>query len=77
MLLELDKTTLTAGTPVDLCIHVGTGDMKIPAVVVHSNASCTGVMFRELQPNLYRIITYPKNYARNSIASRVRLGNHN
>ncbi len=74
MLLETGDITLSTGALVDLHIHTGAGDMKIPAAVIHSNTGCTGVMFHRPQPDLYRMITQPLNHGRSTIAGRVPLG---
>ena len=71
MLLEMGQVVLSIGDQVDLSISLKEGVFSVPAVVLHSNSDCTGVMFCRPQPGLYRIIAQPMRYAHVPISSRM------
>jgi len=71
MLLEMGEVMLSIGDQVDLSITLKEGVFSVPAVVLHSNSDCTGVMFCRPQPGLYRIIAQPMPYAHTPISSRI------
>ena len=71
MLLEMGQAMLSIGDQVDLSISLKECVFSVPAVVLHSNSDCTGVMFCRPQPALYRIIAQPMRYAHVPISSRM------
>ena len=73
MLLEMGPVILSIGDQVDLTISLKEGVFSVPAVVLHSNSDCTGIMFCHPQPALYRIIAQPMRYAHMPISSRMAL----
>ncbi|NEV63679.1 PilZ domain-containing protein [Thiorhodococcus minor] len=54
MFLQVRNLTLPTGTMVDLELHALGRGWLIPAVVVHRGATGIGVMFRELQAELFQ-----------------------
>ena len=71
MLLEYDGANLAIGFGVDVIVCINKWKTEIPAIVIHSNSSCTGVMFQNPQPDLYRIATKTLQRANMSINSRT------
>jgi len=71
MLLEYNGASLAIGSSVDIFVSLNEWQSEIPAIVIHSNSSCTGIMFREPQPDLYRTVTGSMRCARLSINSRT------
>lgn len=54
MFLQVRNLTLPVGTTVDLELDALGREWLIPAVVVHRDATGIGVMFRELQAELFQ-----------------------
>ncbi len=75
MLLEYNGANLAIGSGIDIIACFKEWKAEIPAIVIHSNSSCTGVMFQNPQPDLYRIITGTMRHARLSINSRTPIPN--
>jgi len=71
MLLEYDGTKLVIGSSIDIFACLNEWTSEIPAIVIHSNSSCTGIMFKEPQPDLYRAVTGSMRCAHLSINSRT------
>ncbi len=71
MLLDYDGTGLTIGSHIDIVACVSEWKQEIPATVIHSNSNCTGIMFQEPQPDLYRAVAGSIPHSRLSINSRT------
>jgi len=76
MLLEYDGVNLPIGSDIDIIAHLNEWKAEIPAIVIHSNSSCTGVMFQNPQPDLYRVVTGTMRHTRLSINSRTPISNN-
>lgn len=57
MLLHTKDVKLTVGTRVELRIEAGQRIWQVDAVVLHNYGHTMGVMFRQRQPDLYRVVT--------------------
>lgn len=56
MFLEVRNLTLPTGTMIELELFALGRDWLIPCIVVHRDAFGVGVMFRELQPELFQCL---------------------
>ncbi len=73
MLLDYDGTQLAIGSQIDIFACISEWKLEIPATVIHSNSNCTGIMFREPQPDLYRAVAGSIPHACLPINSRAPL----
>ncbi len=71
MLLDYEGADLDIGASIDVCASFKGWEEEIPAVVVHCNSNCIGVMFCKLQPDLYRAATRSMRSDHLSINSRT------
>jgi len=73
MLLDYDGAGLAIGSNVDVFACFQGCKSAMPAVVIHCNSSCIGIMFKKSQPDLYRAVTESMHCARLPINGRTPL----
>jgi len=57
MLLDYDGACLATGSSISILTNLKELKLEIPAVVIHCNSNCIGIMFCKPQPDLYRAVT--------------------
>jgi len=71
MLLDYDGACLATGSSISIFTNLKGLKLEIPAVVIHCNSNCLGIMFCKPQPDLYRVVTGSMRCAHLSINSRT------
>jgi len=56
MLLDYDGENIAIGSNIDVFARFKRCELAMPAVVVHCNSNCVGIMFKTAQPDLYRAV---------------------
>ncbi|RLJ18893.1 hypothetical protein DJ030_10965 [bacterium endosymbiont of Escarpia laminata] len=72
--MEIKAATEGIGAELDLAFTLEGENWRVPAVVIHSNPTGMGVMFRSPEHRLFRIVTAPLQHPISPVAGRVMLG---
>ncbi|MBL3600725.1 MAG: hypothetical protein JMN25_12810 [gamma proteobacterium endosymbiont of Lamellibrachia anaximandri] len=72
--MEIETVPEGIGSELDLAFTLEGENWRVPAVVIHSNPTGMGVMFRSPKHRLFRIVTAPLQRPISPVAGRVMLG---